>query len=163
MRTANDEGVALLFAETGVLVIERSAPHNRLVRYAGGAVFAASALGAAAIGVGHILNFGLGLLVSAGAVVLIAVGAVLASVAWVMAGRQQRQFRSGKVEPTISADAVKWARSAGQQGQITVTLGLKNDAVHEFTATGLASVQLAREFAVLLRVAAPPDSGIVAT
>lgn len=162
MRTANGDGVALLFARSGVVVIDRSARQNRLLRFAGGTVFAASALGAAAIGVGHVVNTGLGLWLSAAAVVLIAVSAVLVAVAWIVAGRQRRQFRSGTLEPTISVEAVKWARSAGRQGRITVTLGLANDAIHEFTATGLASVQLAQEFATMLRVTPVSDAGIVA-
>lgn len=162
VRTANDDGVALLFARSGVLVIGRSARQNRLLRCAGGTVFAASALGAAAIGVGHVVNIGLGLWLSAAAVVLVAVSTVLVAVAWIVAVRQRRQFRSGTLEPTISVEAVKWARSAGRQGRITVSLGLTNDAVHEFTATGLASVQLAQEFAAMLRVTPASEADIVA-
>ena len=158
VRTSAGESVTLVFEDTGVVVLDRSAPQSRLFRLAGLMVFAAVALGFAAVGVGHTVNVRVGLWLAAGAATLVAGSALIAAAAGFVAARTLRQARNGTGSPTLTADAVVWGRSDQQRGRVTVTLGLKDGTSREFSAYGMAGAQMAQQFGTLLGAVEPAET-----
>lgn len=150
VRTSNGESATLLFSDVGIYVLDRSERHSRLFRISGTAIFAAIAVAAASIGVGHTVNVRLGQWLSFVALVLGVGSAAVAAVAWVMSKASERRLRTGA--PALTAGDVRWARSTDERGRIVVTLGVADGTTREFSAQGMTGVHLARQFGTLLGI-----------
>ncbi|MFB9180729.1 hypothetical protein ACFFX1_21510 [Dactylosporangium sucinum] len=152
VRTAADTPVTLLFVEAGVHVIDHSARRGRLLRLAGGAVFAAFAIAALGLGFGHAVNRDLGAALAAAALILAIAAGVTAFVVWLFALQAERTMRRGESAPDIAVDAVRWANSKPEHGRVEVTVGMADGTIHTFHAVGMAGPELARQFGRLLAV-----------
>ena len=153
VRTAAGKAASLRFDEAGVYLLDRSLNRDRLLRAAGGFVFAGIGLCVVGTGAGHSVSAGLGFVLSIAGIVLVVGGGLLAATGWLQAARLARAVASDSSVPTIARHTVAWARSSRQRGLVTVVVGTADGATHEFIAGGGAGVQLAREFAELLGVA----------
>lgn len=164
VRTPTGAPVTLLFAEGGVHVLSTTGRRRLLFRVAGGAVFAAVALAAVGLGVGHGLEPALGANLTAAAVALAAAAGATATAAWMLNIRAERALRRDRTRPDIAVDQVAWARSTQHEGDVRVVVGMTEGDTHEFSAGGFTGVQLARQFGQLLeadsrRVADPASGG----
>lgn len=150
--------VTLLFVECGVHVLDDAVHRSRVMRVAGGVVFAAIGLAALGMGVGHAVNAGLGAGLSIAALVLAMAAGLAALAALVHAARAERRLRRGDVAPTLAVESVAWAQSAQRRGRVTVTLGLADGGSCEFSAAGVTGTELAHQFGWMLGLAASPEA-----
>ena len=150
MRTSSGAPVTLLFDGSGVHVLHAANWGRRLFRIAGGAVFAAVALAALGLGVGHAVKPLLGTALAVAAPALAAAAGIAAVTAWAQNARLERAHRHDRAEPDIAIDLVAWARSSQHDGRVHVVVGMADGSNHEFIAGGATGMQLAHRFGELL-------------
>ncbi|MEV4511203.1 hypothetical protein AB0K00_19790 [Dactylosporangium sp. NPDC049525] len=140
----------LWFADGGVYVIGRTARHHRLLRWAGGAAFAAAAVAMTGMGIGNAVNARAGDVLFAGAGVLGVFAVVAAAAGWALSASVGRAIRSGVVPPDLPLAEMRWARSTDEGERVRVTVGMDGGGVHEFMAAGMTGADLVRQFGRLL-------------
>ena len=155
MRTSTGASVTLLFVESGVHVLDAAGWRRRLFPIAGGAAFAAVALVAIGLGIGHAVKPVLGTAMALLGLAFGVAAGITAVTAWVLNLRAQRARRHDGSRPDISLERVAWARSSRHDGRVHVVVGMTDGSSLEFIAGGATGMQLGHRFGQLLAAVEP--------